>query len=522
MTAQRGVCQILDLDHHLGTISSGTPQSRIEQDIQRLSGFYFGTAWAATSQGGVLLELGGGSGLHALAAAHANPSCRVAVVEPDAWLHRCLTETFERAGRPNILAFRGLEEALAALGSGRPRVDVLKVDLPDVGWPMVKRLLMELEVGHVAGVYESAEVPGIEVYRASRRHAGSFHWRPRDEDLFFAGKRSTGPEVSLVVPAYQVADYLGHCLESLLAQTLESKEVIVVEDGSPDQSGKIAEEWAERYPEIVRVIRRPNGGAAVARNTGLAAARGDYVGFVDGDDWCDAPMYEALFTAAVLNGAEVAQCGYRRIGGGSDRLVGAHEVEPAGFTAQSQGGQLHSPLDLIYFGTSMWRQIYRLDFIRANGLEFPVNIRLYEDCPFQIEVLCRAKRAVVIPNVYYNYRIGREGQAVSVTDRRQFVHFEIFDHLRERIGSWAGAEIQHHLAIGEIRHHLWAIARVEPRYRGEYLREVARQLYSPRPAMSRLDVLRDAWRASRLFGLFAAKCFVVYLALRAVGAAARS
>ena len=101
------------------------------------------------------------------------------------------------------------------------------------------------------------------------------------------------PSISIIVPVYKVEKYLDRCVESLVRQTFDDIEIILVDDGSPDKSGKMCDEW-EKKDERIRVIHKKNGGLSEARNYGIEAARGDYVAFIDSDDWIDDDMMEIL------------------------------------------------------------------------------------------------------------------------------------------------------------------------------------------------------------------------------------
>lgn len=107
-----------------------------------------------------------------------------------------------------------------------------------------------------------------------------------------------GSELTVVVPVYNVEKYLGKCIDSILDQTLAVDEIILVDDGSKDKSGEIADEYAARY-ENIKVIHQKNGGLSAARNTGIDAATKEYIAFVDSDDYIDSAMYERLCKAGI-------------------------------------------------------------------------------------------------------------------------------------------------------------------------------------------------------------------------------
>lgn len=127
--------------------------------------------------------------------------------------------------------------------------------------------------------------------------------------------------VSVIVPIYAVEAYLSSCVESLLAQTYPDLEILLVNDGSPDASGNICESFAARDARV-RVINKPNGGLSSARNAGIEVARGEYLCFVDGDDWVEPSYVEELLCAAEESDSQVAVCGYRRVSHTSSELRG--------------------------------------------------------------------------------------------------------------------------------------------------------------------------------------------------------
>ena len=121
------------------------------------------------------------------------------------------------------------------------------------------------------------------------------------------------PKISIIVPVYNVEQYLAECIESIKDQSLTDIEIILVDDGSPDNSGAICDDYALKDDRI-KVIHKKNGGLSSARNAGLEVAIGEYIGFVDSDDWVDGEMYEVLYKNAVENQAEIAACNIAKMG----------------------------------------------------------------------------------------------------------------------------------------------------------------------------------------------------------------
>ncbi|WP_165056674.1 MULTISPECIES: glycosyltransferase [unclassified Adlercreutzia] len=223
-------------------------------------------------------------------------------------------------------------------------------------------------------------------------------------------------KVSVVVPIYKVELYLRKCIESLLAQTLKDVELVLVDDGSPDRSGDIAESYAQRDPRV-KVVHRENGGLGPARNTGIEAATGEYIGFVDSDDWVDADMYERLYRAAANDDADVCYSGLQLV-----RDSGRRKRVPISFSGSAfKEGEIHT-FSLNFYGAaakkgsvrihaSVCPAIYKRTLLMENNIRFR-NVRS-EDHFFNIEV-CRASSMVVcVEGTPYCYR--KQGQS-SITN----------------------------------------------------------------------------------------------------------
>ena len=115
------------------------------------------------------------------------------------------------------------------------------------------------------------------------------------------------PKISIIVPVYKVEKYIHKCIDSILNQTFKDFELILVDDGSPDNCGKICDEYAKKDSRVI-VIHKENGGLSSARNSGLDIARGDYIGFVDSDDYIENDMYELLYNLCEENNCDISSC----------------------------------------------------------------------------------------------------------------------------------------------------------------------------------------------------------------------
>ena len=196
-------------------------------------------------------------------------------------------------------------------------------------------------------------------------------------------------KLSVIVPVYNVEAYLAECVDSLLAQEIEDMEIFLVDDGSKDRSGEIADRYAAEKPGIIRCLHTENGGQGRARNLALPLAKGDYVGFVDSDDWVRPDMYKKLLACADETGADIVVCDFmERFRDGTERLL------PANF-------QDH-PLSAA--GSSC-NKIFRRALI--GDLRFPEGL-WYEDFYFSAMMLLRSGRTEYLHEPLYIYRRGQE------------------------------------------------------------------------------------------------------------------
>lgn len=223
-------------------------------------------------------------------------------------------------------------------------------------------------------------------------------------------RRTAMPKVSVVVPVYNVQNTLERCVRSLQEQTLKDLDIILVDDGATDNSGKLADELA-RHDDRIRVIHKKNEGLGLTRNAGIEAAAGDYIGFVDSDDYVKPEMYEKLWKEAQQTGSDIVYGGYVRVYDGKVSSTIDFGQEQT-FTGQKELTDLmlsllaspaNAPEDSKY-GSTVWKGIYRRELLMDRNIRFYSEREIVsEDSVFQIDALSAAKKAAVIPGTYYYY-----------------------------------------------------------------------------------------------------------------------
>lgn len=206
-------------------------------------------------------------------------------------------------------------------------------------------------------------------------------------------------KVSIIVPVYNVEKYLAECIEAILHQSFCDFELILVDDGSSDQSGKICDDYSLRDKRIV-VMHKKNGGVSSARNEGLERSKGRYIAFVDSDDIIDELFLEILVGTIEQSGADVVQCGYKRFY--KDKIVDSTKTNKEAKVVSSD--ELRSGLfgENSFACAAVWNKLYKRETI--GTLRFEPN-RIHEDTYFINELCLRMKGFALVEDELYFYRV---------------------------------------------------------------------------------------------------------------------
>ena len=215
------------------------------------------------------------------------------------------------------------------------------------------------------------------------------------------------PTISVIVPVYNTASYLSRCIESLVNQTYSDLQIILIDDGSTDGSGAIADEWQTKDPRI-EVYHQLNQGQSAARNVGLLHARGEYIAFMDSDDYIDSNYFSTMLQVADAT-TDCVQTGYRRV---------------------KQDGEIikaYRPKHFYQY-TSPCMRLYRRYFIECHHLRFPEGM-IYEDVVFSIDLWLAHPTYKIIPYCGYNYTLNTS----STTSRKcPEAEKELYRQLKQR------------------------------------------------------------------------------------------
>ena len=218
-------------------------------------------------------------------------------------------------------------------------------------------------------------------------------------------------KLSVIVPVYKAENYLRDCVDSILGQTLDDLELILINDGSPDNSEAIMREYAEKYPQKVRTLSIDNGGQGRARNFGIEMAQGEFLSFIDSDDWLESDTFELMLKAADENNADIAVCDMeKRFDDGRREYVKAaiqsHPMASAG---------------------SASNKIFRRALV--GDIRFPHGV-WYEDFDFSAKLLMLSQKTVFVEKPLYIYRCGQQSTMTNNNAKKNLDILTVMEDIR--------------------------------------------------------------------------------------------
>lgn len=214
-------------------------------------------------------------------------------------------------------------------------------------------------------------------------------------------------KLSIVAAVYNLEKYLPRCLDALVNQTLQEIEILCVDDGSTDSAPQIIDEYAKKYPDKVKAYHKSNGGEFTTRNYGLERATGEYVTFVDTDDYVELDWAEKLYKAAKDNNADIAVCGFERIDLDTGKVV-SKNMTNFGYSVKD----INDKDDfLVFINPAPWNKIYRLEMVKNQRF---LDFRGFNDMIFLTTSYTKAKKIAFVPDVLYHYYLRYDSQIHNV------------------------------------------------------------------------------------------------------------
>lgn len=222
------------------------------------------------------------------------------------------------------------------------------------------------------------------------------------------------PKVSVIVPIYNVENYLEKCIQSLINQTLKEIEIILVNDGSKDSSGKIAKSYQEKYPNQIIYLEKENGGLSDARNYAIPYATGEYIAFLDSDDYVELTTYEEMYQIAKKENSDMVECDFY--------------WEYPNKVKTDVGVIYHNPKEMLEkVRVVAWNKLIRREVMKQTKLQFPKGYR-YEDVEFTYKLLPYLGKVSFLKKPCVHY-IQREGSIANLQNERNREIFEVLERV---------------------------------------------------------------------------------------------
>lgn len=244
--------------------------------------------------------------------------------------------------------------------------------------------------------------------------------------------------ISLIVPIYNVEGFLPRCLDSIIKQEYQNLEIVLVNDGSTDQSGLICDQYAEKDERFI-VFHKENGGVSSARNVGLNKANGNYIGFVDPDDWIEPNMINKLYELIIQHNADIAMCGYVK-----EDINGLPISRPVELSTKilNKEETLNSILNPNDFRGFLCNKLFSVDLFREKSLYLDEDVHFCEDLLFCCQAILESKQIVYDSTPYYHYIIHNNNASKSNFSLKKLTALDSLDNIINLLNDQKGIELE--------------------------------------------------------------------------------
>ena len=286
-------------------------------------------------------------------------------------------------------------------------------------------------------------------------------------------------KLSVIIPVYNVENYLRECLDSITNQTVKDIEIICIDDGSSDNSPDILKEYQKKDSRI-KIITKENGGQASARNLGIKEAQGEYIAFIDSDDFIEAEMLEKLYTKAKDDNLDIAMCKIATYNNQTKEIKDNVWYYMLGIFRDFEK-DIFNHKDTKEFTCNIavtpYNKIYKTSLIKDNGILFPEGL-IFEDEKFFYDTYLRAKRVSIIPEFLYYYRVNRKGSTVDIEKENDYTDIiEISKQIRQTFKETNNYEDYKYLLNNRLIHlQLARFTETSPKYREKFFNLIKEDL----------------------------------------------
>ena len=286
------------------------------------------------------------------------------------------------------------------------------------------------------------------------------------------------PDISVIVPVYNVERYLKQCLESIINQTYSNIEIICVNDGTKDKSREILEEYRKRDSRI-KIIDKKNGGLSSARNAGLEVAQGEYISFIDSDDWIEETMIEKLYRNITSLGTDIAICAVHQYDEKKKEIDDSNKYYTLEYFDKSFDNRSFTYEETKPFIMDVcvmaWNKLYRRSLIDQEEARFP-NGLIFEDGPFFFTLFFKARGVSIVREYLYYYRVNREGSIVQRGGKQFLDIIDIVELMFDKVKQLDDAkDIQEIFCRKKVEDFIFRFENLEPKYQRAFAKKLKRK-----------------------------------------------
>lgn len=284
------------------------------------------------------------------------------------------------------------------------------------------------------------------------------------------------PEITVIVPVYNVEKYLGKCLDSILSQSFSNIEIICVNDGSTDNSRKILQDYKNKDSRII-ILDKKNGGLSSARNAGLNIARGKYISFVDSDDWIENDMLELMYSSMENLNTDISICQVHQFDESKQKIDDSNPYYTLEYFNSSFDNRSFSYLETKSFIMDVcvmaWNKLYRRSFLDSLNARFPDG-KIFEDGPFFFSIFFNTKKVNIVRKFLYNYRINRKGSIIEKGGRQFLDIIDVvelmFDNVKKL--SEEDSDIIEQFCKKKVEDFIYRFENIEPKYKKAFAKKL--------------------------------------------------
>lgn len=222
------------------------------------------------------------------------------------------------------------------------------------------------------------------------------------------------PEVSIIIPFNNVENYIEQCLSTVISQTLKDIEIILINDASTDKSRSIVLDFMQKDKRIKLIELKERKGQGFARNRGIELAKGEYIGFVDSDDFIEPDMFEKMYNTAKNSGCDIIMCLVKEYDDLNDKYITSdyYSLAPLCGLKNNIFSAKDTKDNILDINVALWNKIYKRSYLKKTGEKFPEGF-IYEDLPFFFGTYLPAEKIQIIWEFFYNYRINRKNSTMQ-------------------------------------------------------------------------------------------------------------